>query len=238
MKAIKKQITGMFLCAVLFFFIAPQLGAQDGPTEVIKAAQEGLPIFLERLSQKNVTKNTYPLPPTPDSAVPSLKVIHGFKENDPLDQAYLGKPFRFYLLTPDTILNYVKDSDVNSLLFQTSKWYFPVMIDKEVRTILIVGKMNGSWKAVSLGMAILSRELGKIMQQWPAEKGYTPLLIASLQAHKFLFTVPQYDSKNLTIISLQTKEEVASKDYSKLEDSGDVIKTLQPMIKNLKVDVL
>jgi hypothetical protein len=229
MRTIKKLITSMFLCAVFSFFIALQLGAQDVPSEVIKAAKEGLPIFLGKISSQSAFTNISPFP-APMSKVPSLKVLYGFKETDVLDQAYLGEPFKYYLLTPDTVLNYAKGSDVNSLLSQTDHWYFPVMIDKEARVILIVCNKQGFWKAASLGYAVLSRELGKIRQQWPTEKGYTPLLIDSLQAQKFLFTVPQYDSNNLTIISFQAEKGGGSQDYSKLEDSAGVIKTLQPLV--------
>lgn len=235
MEAIKTKIVITFLCMALSLFIVPRLSAQqDVPQEVIKAAEEGLPYYLEIISKKNAPEGLSPLPPTPGSAGLSLKVIHGFEEDDPLDQAYLGEPFQYYVLAPDSVLNYTRNSDVGSLLSQTDMWYFPVMIGEKVRSILIVDRMNGVWEAVALGKAVLSRELGKIRKQWPTESGYSPLLIASQQAHEFLFTVPQYDSKNLTIISLQPGKEGEGKDYSKLEDSGDVIEALQPIIESME----
>jgi hypothetical protein len=94
--------------------------------------------------------------------------------------------------------------------------------------------MNGSWEAVALGKAILSKELGKIRKQWSTEEGYSPLLIASHQAHEYLFTVPQHDSKNLTAIYLQAEKEGVNKDYSKLENSEDVIEALQPIIESME----
>jgi len=238
MKSIKKQITCIFLCAIFSLFITPQLGAQqDVPQEVIKAAQEGLPSFLESLSQKIVTKNTSSMLPVPDSAIPSipsLKVTHGFNEDDPLDEAYLGEPFKLYLLTNDAILNYTKDSNVTSVLSQTDEWYFPVMIGEEAKSILKVAKLQGSWQAGSFGMGEAAVELGKIRKQWPIDKGYTPLLVECYAASGYLFTVPQYDSKNLTVITppwMIMKGEEADKDYSKLEDLDSVIEELKSKIE-------
>ena len=239
MKAMKMQITCIFLCIALFFLITPQLGAQqDIPPEVIKAAQEGLPFFLESISQSNIPKRPSPFLPTPDSAitslVKSLKVDHGFQENDPLDQAYLGEPFKFCLLTADAILNYTSYNDVNSVLIQTDEWYFPVMIGDNVRTVLIVAKMEGSWKAVFLGRGKLAVELGKIRKQWPLEQGYTPLLVVANRPYRYLFTVPQYDSKNLTIITpswVIAEGKGVDKDYSKLEYLEDFIAEAKSEIK-------
>lgn len=50
-------------------------------------------------------------------------------------------------------------------------------------------------------------------------QGYTPLLVEI--DDKYLFTVPQYDSKNLTILSLR-----GEKDYSRLEYHIDFIEGL------------
>jgi hypothetical protein len=228
-KVITKHIACLILCIFLSLFISLPVGAEDVPSDVIKEAEKALPIFLERISEKATAKIVF-AQPTPKTKVPSQKVSFGFNETDPLDQAYLGAPFKYCLLSPDTILNYAKGSDLKSLLYQTDQWYFPVMIGKEAKTILVVAKMKGAWKAVSFGKAVLSRELAKIRQEWPIEKGYTPLLIASLQAHQFLFTIPQVDSNNLTVISLQTKKESENKDYTILEDSSSVIEALQPMV--------
>jgi hypothetical protein len=230
MKSIKKQIAYIFLCSVLSLFISPQLGAQDIPQEVTKAAWEGLPVFLDVISQKNVTEESSLIPPTPDSGGPSLKMMHGFEENDSLDQAYPGYPFKLYLLTNESILNYTRGSDVSAVLSQTNEWYFPVMIGENTKTILKVAKMKNSWQAVGIGMAEIAVELGKIRKQWPPEQGYAPLLAVCDEASCYLFTVPQYDSKNLTVITHWAKEE-ESKDYSKLEDSGDFIEGLKSRIE-------
>ena len=197
MKAMKTQITYIFLCMVLSFLVAPQLGAQDIPPEVIKAAQEGLPVFLEVISQNNVPEGMSPFP-TSNSNMPSQKALHGFEEDDPLNQAYSGEPFKFYLLNNEAALNYTRGSDVSSMLTPMDTWYFPVMIGEDTKSVLKVAKMDGSWKAVSLGVARLAVELGKIRKQWPLEQGYTPLLTVCHEISRYLFTVPQYDSTNLT----------------------------------------
>ena len=42
---------------------------------------------------------------------------------------------------------------MSSILTVTDMWYFPVMIQNEIRCILVVDYMDGKWQAVSLGYA-------------------------------------------------------------------------------------
>jgi hypothetical protein len=234
-----------FFCAVLsLIIISPSDAKQDVPPEVIKAAEDGLIFYQKMVSQPMVIKGKSALPTIPasatpstkeidlykknnptasDSTVPSSKVIFGFKENDSLDQACLGEPFKFYQFNKEAILNYTKNSDVSSVLVYVDQWYFPVMIGNNARTILIVSKMKGLWKAVSFGgRTTFAVELDKIRKQWPLEQGYTPLLAEADYA--YLFTVPQYDFNNLTVIK-------AAKDYSKLEDADKYIEELKLAMK-------
>lgn len=215
----KAQIFCVFICMTLFFSIGSQLSAQDAPSEVIQAAGEGLPVFFHMFSQQAAEQ-------------PHFKIEDfGFEENDSLDQAYLGEAFQLHELTPNTILNYQQNTPVDSLLSKTEVWYFLVMIDEEVKAILIVDKMKDVWQTVALGKAKIAKELGKIRQQWPREKGYTPLLITCYYPNEYLFTVPQYDAYNLTLIPLPgvdgAREE--SIDYSELENSYNVISELRSM---------
>jgi hypothetical protein len=202
---------------VFSFSIAPNLGAQDAPLEVIQAAKLGLPIFLDMFSQQV-------------AELPLFKIEeYGFEESDSLNQAYLGEAFRLYWISRDVILNYQRNTPVESVLSKTDLWHFLVMIDEEVKAILTVDKMKGSWQAVALGQANLATELGKIRQQWPREKGYTPLLITCYQPYVHLFTVPQYDAYNLTFLSLPGVESAGEEgiDYSTLSDVYNVIKELR-----------
>lgn len=155
-----------------------------------------------------------------DSTIPSAKVLIGFKEDDSLDQIFLGEPFKFYLFKNEALLNYARGGDVSSLLSQIDEFYFPVMMGENAETLLIVAKINNSWRAVSFGgRKTLAVELDKIRKHWPLGQGYTPLLVEI--DDKYLFTVPQYDSKNLTILSLR-----GEKDYSRLEYHIDFIEGL------------
>ena len=206
MKAIKTQIAIIFVCMALSFLIAPQLGAQDVPPEGIKAAEEGLPVYLE-LTHKVIEKK------------PSFKIEKlGFKKTDSIDQAYLGEAFRVYEIPTDIVLNYPKDTPVESVLSKTDLWYFPVMIENEERAILVVDKMKDSWRAVAFGSAQTAKGLAKIKRQWPKEEGYTPLLVQIYQPYMLLFTIPQYSAYNLT--------EIGAESYLELGDAYDVINGL------------
>jgi hypothetical protein len=127
-------------------------------------------------------------------------------------------------MTPDALLNYSAGSQVISLLSKTTMWYFLVMIDNNVRCILIVDQIDGKWQAVSLGYADLAKALNRVMRRWPQSKGFNPFLIAVFQANEYLVLVPEESSD--TLISLfPGREELL------MENVTNVIERLKPAVR-------
>jgi hypothetical protein len=153
------------------------VAAESVPPEVIRAAREGLPRFLEAVPRGQIEK-------------------FGFAPDDRIELARPGVPFLLYTITP-AALSSGKDS-IGSLISPTGKWYFPVMLGGEAKSVLTVDRMDGSWQAVGLGKAALARELQEILRRWPRAKGYDPRLVVVYQAASYFFTVPQEGDDNLT----------------------------------------
>ena len=224
MKSIKIQISYIFLCMILSFLIAPQLGAQqDVPPEVIQAAEEGLSHYMAMLSRQDEEYQNDIIGFEKNDPLDGI----GFEKNDPFDQAYLGESFRLHGIKLDSISNYQENAPVNSILPQRNEWYFLVMIGEQAKSILIVAKTGDTFRAVGIGGMETATELDKINKQWSKGEGYTPLLVKSYRLDNYAFTVPQSSVSNLTIMG-------KDKDYSKLENSYDVIKELQSKIEGLQ----
>lgn len=200
--------------------------AQDAPSEVIHAAEDGLHHFLSLIPHGTMED-------------------YGFNKGDSPDQACLGKPFKLYTITPDSLFKYKPEGSIYSIMSETTNWYFPIVLENNTKTILVVAKANNEWKAVTLGYAALGRELAKIRQMWPKSKGYNPLLIGIFQAKEFMFTVPEKDAYNLTQITCKyrTNKEVSGQkglsmnlsknglNYSTLEKLSNVIERLKPIVE-------
>lgn len=203
------------LLFILFFLPAvSESMAGEVPPDVIQAAEEGLQPFLSRIP-------------------PGEREGFGLKKTDNPEQAYLGSPFRLHTITPDALSEYQGGDTVDSLISETKMWYFPVMLEDECRTILIVDQMDGQWKAVSLGRTKLARELGKVRKVWSRDKGYNPRLIAVFQAREYFFTVPEKGAYNLTSLFPGLKS--GKKRSPDLEPLSVAIERLKPIVeRNMK----
>jgi hypothetical protein len=157
---------------LLIFIILEPGRAQEVPDEIMSQAQQGLPLFLHKIP-------------------PGTLAEYGFADHDPLAQAYLGQPFKVHTITPTALLGAKAGSRIRDMLEETKLWYFPVMINDQVRALLVVDYLQGQWRAVSLGYANLARGLGTVRQRWPRSQGYHPLLIAVFQAREYLVLVPE-----------------------------------------------
>ncbi len=169
----------LFSLAVAFcFFNALPANGQEAPAQLIRAAQAGLHTFLGRISTAE-------------------RSDYGFTRDDSFEQVYLGGPFNLHTIAPEALLNYAAGTPVHLILSKTALWYFPVMLGAEVRSILVVDRVDGEWQAVSLGYANLARGLAQVMQRWPRAKNYHPVLIAVFQAKQHLVWVPEENAQDL-----------------------------------------
>jgi hypothetical protein len=169
----------LFSLVCSFAFAARSLVAADVPPEVNIAASDGLPAFLAQ--------------------VPSTsKQLYGFPEEADLSKARLGAPVLLQTIKPSALSSNQANDTVSSVASETSMWFFPVLMGAEVKAMLVVDRLDNEWKAVSLGYAPLAREWERVLNQWPASKGFHPRLVASFQAAQFYFTVPEAGDRNLT----------------------------------------
>ena len=201
----------MTLCLVHF-----EANAETAPQGVMDAARNGLYPFLQRIS-------------------PDKFENYGFTAKDSLDNARLGSPFRVYTITPSTLFKYKSGDTVSSLISSTGMWYFPIMVDNDMRAILTVSRLNGVWKAVAMGQTSLARELGVVVRQWPRFKGYEPLLVMVFQAKSYFFTVPEKDDYNLTPFTFERKD--FGLESRKSDDKYSTTLDLSGIINKLKTDV-
>jgi hypothetical protein len=175
----------ILIIAVLFCISPLAAEAVTGPADVADAAGAGLSSFLGHIPADS-------------------RQEYGFTQTDPLDKAYLGDPYNLHMITPDALFSYSEGVPVASILTVTNQWYFPVMIQDKIRCFLIVDRMDDKWEAVSLGYATLARSMNQVRADWPADKGYSPVLIAVFQAKKYLVMIPEAGEVLLSLSPGQT----------------------------------
>jgi len=187
------------------------------PSEVLDAAETGLPFFLGQIP-------------------PGSKELYGFGSTDDLSAARLGGPSQMLTITPAAIEKSSFSTTVSSLLSETSMWFFPIKLGNESKAMLVVDRdEGGTWKAVSLGYAGLGHELNGILAQWPESKGFHPQLIAVFQAKQFYFNVPQVDDFNLTPIRSALAAQGQPQNYGTLGLVSSRLKELKPIVLRAEI---
>lgn len=201
-KTLDHKIFILACCLVLLIPFCRVAFGETAPPEVVAAAEAGLLPFLKSLPPEELGN-------------------FGFSPADPIDRATPGIPFKVYTITPDALADYQAEDTVSSLLSPTGMWYFPITIDGEMKCILTVAQVDGSWQAVGVGKAALAAQLQEVVNQWPKSRGYDPVLIMVFQAHAYFFAVPQVDDYNLNSFVFEGK------------GFGDEVKTGEPVYSTL-----
>lgn len=173
--------------------------------EVWAAAKEGLPAFLKAIP-------------------PSEAENYGFDGAGELARATLGEPIPHFTIEPSALAGWQPGTPAGALMKPTGLWYFPVLVRKEIRAFLLVDRMDGTWRAVSLGMAPLARSWGQVTRRWA---GCRPQLIEVYQASQFLFTVPEQGPHNLTAIAPGE----GPRDYGALGDASLAVRDLRARVE-------
>lgn len=203
----------VFAAAVYLLFFSCLLANAQPPIHPDGVAQAGAAALKDFL-------------PALDSQV--MKKTHGFASDDDLSAVTLGQPFESRYLIPDAAKKYVKDAKVEEFLAESRTWFFPV-ISKGTQACLlsVIHRQDGSFQKDKLGMAQLARVWAAVIDAWPAEKGYMPLLVIVPSHQRFYFTVPQAQPPNLTRISIEQADQASPKLFKKLTPADEAFAELR-----------
>jgi hypothetical protein len=131
-----------------------------------------------------------------------LKCQYGFASIDSLKDVHLEEPLNLSQITPTSLDNYKEGDSTESLLSKTELWYFPLSVNNEIKCIIVVDKVDDGFRAVSFGYASLAGEIDALKHTWPASNGYRFHLVVAFQANSYLYTIPELNNHNLSIIEL------------------------------------
>jgi hypothetical protein len=115
----------------------------------------------------------------------------------------LGKPFPLYISDKESRSRYRKGQPIDSLLLWPDSNYcyvFPFMYSDISIGWTDICLESGTWKKGNFHYGLDSDILGQLRNAWPAEDGFTPVLVLLYpsRAYDFYFFIPQVDRENLT----------------------------------------
>jgi hypothetical protein len=122
---------------------------------------------------------------------------YGFQAGDFLSDAKLGEPISVYTIDENDRASYQAGQPVQPLLKLAPQWVFPVLMGDRICCMVSV-RRNGHEFVPGPGSKSLAMAWDKILEKWPADKGYHPLLVVNPNIPGYYFTVPELPVQNIT----------------------------------------
>jgi len=210
----------LFFIVLLVGFLGMSSGGrgQENKTEgeVIQAAREGLPEFLENIPAKEIA-------------------YYGFQSLEELSQTELGAPFRIYTILPDELEAFGFQSPFGNILRETPNWYVPILVKGKRRALLTVAPMEGRLETVGLSGAGLASELEDFYTRLPEK-----LQLAGITGDCSLRFVRIFQATS-DFMLLQTETEEYIEPFRSAQNSlglkQEGLKSLLEFIPRLKIRV-
>jgi hypothetical protein len=156
----------------------------------------------------------------------------GFKSTEEVKTAQLGVPFQEFMVRLDQLQKYESGVDPNQLLSGGQIVYFPVNVQNETRSSIMMIKEKEHWKAISYGSANLVKLLSSTRSRLERT---TDISISSFFVVRIpalnLYFVGYHKNQQLMLTPILDNTEYKFK--SRIPISGqEVFKTLLPFAKS------
>jgi hypothetical protein len=212
------------LIIIFFLIVVPgcrSAGEGAPPTfpDAKTAAEQSLGTFRELITKDNYYK---------DLGFDSVKEAAGA-------QLDLGAPLAIFLVRLDRLRDYQPGSDANSLLSDSTRMYYPVLVKTQPRAAIIVEKADGKWRVASMGSAGLAKQISNVQQKTgtPSASVSEPDMIVQVPALGIYFIGRRGADKKLMLIPLAT--DLRYKLEGAVEQPADgVFSRLAPFAKSHK----
>ena len=95
----------------------------------------------------------------------------GFASLDEVGSARLGAPLPVSMVQLDQLREYQADRDPAMLLTSLHQDYYPVQVQQQTRSAILVEQLDQGWGAVSFGNAGLAQQVGALQTRMTAAEG-------------------------------------------------------------------
>jgi hypothetical protein len=156
----------------------------------------------------------------------------GFETQSDIDNADLGEGFRIFTVDSKKVLDESTPQDMNSVVNPTKQWYFLVVAENRVNSLLQMYYVDGNWTRGALGGKNLAKLVQGVFTTWPKTSGYTYRFIRIYAVSTDYIELSQ-GSKVIGIIPLSTliRESKIDVNPRDLRDPNELWSSIQQGIK-------
>lgn len=164
------------------------------------------------------------------------KTAIGFKKEDKIEDAKAGKAIKIKIIKKNELENCETDAPVTTITSDLNEFFIPIYVNEEIRCLLYVAMINGTWTDVGIGYSFLAKALEKIITVWP-EKSIEIIDVSWLNA--YYFHIPELGPKNMTLIEPITDNPniALSKraiNYTEIDSSNKILNILKDKLNKRK----
>lgn len=200
-----------FCVLILFLLLGLPGSAAEVPVGAQEAALRGLTSFLK--------------------AIPKRDLGHfNFSSQKELDEARLGSPFRVYTIDPEKIFGFTSTMSLNEIISPTRLWFFPIISNDEIRTLLTIDLVDGEWRAVAIGSSGLAKQWASVVSVWPTSKGYKHTFVRVFQASADFVVVS--DPKEARMVPLESARISLKIERAKAYNPSEIIPALKKAVRD------
>jgi hypothetical protein len=146
-----RHMVALEIAAIALLLYQPVVAsAQLKPAEIPKEAQDEAQRSLPVLHQM-VTPETY-------------KNL-GFQSVDEASRATLGAPMRVLMVPLDRLKEYQPGAKIEEMLQDTNEVRYPVSVDGQVRTSVVMRQIEGKWQVARFGRPALTQSLDLVRKR-------------------------------------------------------------------------
>jgi hypothetical protein len=173
----------MALIAIVLV-MTPYMYSQEEQTsfdELDQVAKNGLEIFKELVTSENYKSM-------------------GFESLDEVKKIDVVEPFQVFIVRLVDLLEYKSGGDPNEIISGGDEFIYPVTFENEVRSSIVVEKVNNEWEAARFGGASLVKLLNEFAEETSDFVIYMPsfclYFVAFYDADDKLSLIPILDDSN------------------------------------------
>jgi hypothetical protein len=175
------------------------------PAAATEAARLGLPRFLKAIAPQELAHFNFANPAE-------------------LEVAELGTPFRQFTIEAQQLLDYDPATPLDRIVVPTPIWYFPIVIKGEMRTLLHVEMMDGTWQAVGIGSSGIAKMWTAAQKARPTTARHANIFVRFYAARAdFVMSTQDGDVEMIPLLSAGTPPA----DLQPRHDPADVIESLR-----------
>jgi len=140
----------------------------------------------------------------------------GFESSDQLSRATLGEPASLFGVGIDQLAKYKPDSDPQSIVTNTNRLAYPVIVDERGCVLITIEQKEGKWRFVSFGDQEVAKNLVRVRGHKSAGPGGAALSAYFIVRVNALFLTflgnikkgPGDSAGSLILVPLNGKEEL------------------------------